>query len=151
MIMANIPGFDFYGGSTVMRFADAKGTPFMSCCATKHSNGVFGFYIFKGKELTEVPITPFCTGRGSMNLGGWWVAANGKEFFTGQIPGFVPWPNTAALNDPRVDGLVSQFAALNQKINALETALDNIDQETGALDPKDRDVINRWRSFFGLD
>lgn len=54
-------------------------------------------------------------------------------------------------NDPRVDALISQTAAMNQQIAALETALANISQEHSDLDPKDRTVLNRLRVFFGLD
>lgn len=34
---------------------------------------------------------------------------------------------------------------------ALERALGNISQETGALDPKDREILNRYRRLHGLD
>jgi hypothetical protein len=54
-------------------------------------------------------------------------------------------------NDPRVDALVSQFAALTQRITAIETALGNINQETNALDPIDRKILDKARSFFILD
>lgn len=54
-------------------------------------------------------------------------------------------------NDPRVDSLVSQLAAMNQELTALQTALRNIHQETGALDPKDREILNRYRRLHGLD
>jgi hypothetical protein len=54
-------------------------------------------------------------------------------------------------NDPRVDALVSQIAALGQSIVALETAIGNINQEPNALDLKDRDILNRYRRLHGLD
>jgi len=143
--MSTIPGFKFYGGATVMRLSDANGVPFMSFCGRKLSNGIFGFYICKGPDLVEVPLTPFCTGKGSMNLGGWWVAASDNDtWFNGQIPGFAPHP--VGGHDARVDALISQLAAMNQQITELETALGNV----GAIDPVDRVVLDKLRALLGL-
>lgn len=88
--MATLNGFDFYGGATVSRTFDSAGAEYIACCARKKATGIFGFYIFRNG--IEVPYAPFCTGRGSINGGGWWIAAKDSEFFTGQIPGFVGWP-----------------------------------------------------------
>lgn len=132
-------GYEFYGGATVMRLADANGVPFMSCCAW-NAQRVFGFRIFKGPNLEEVPLTPFCTGKGSMNLGGWWVASTGKEWFSGSIPGFAPHP--VGGHDARVDALISQIAALGQQVTALGNA--------GALDVKDRTALDKLRAMLGL-
>lgn len=145
-----ITGHEFYGGATVMRLADANGVPFMSCCTTRQSDKLFAFRIFKGPNLEEVPLNPVCTGRGSMNVGGWWVAALGKEFFTGPIPGFAPHPNAANFRDARVDALISQIGNLGQRIVEIERALGNISQEPGALDPVDRVALDRLRAFLGI-
>lgn len=131
-------GYEFYGGATVMRLADANGVPFMSCCAW-NAQRVFGFRIFKGPTMEEVALTPFCTGKGSMNLGGWWVASTGKEWFNGAIPGFAP---IVGGKDARVDALISQIAALGQQVTALGNA--------GALDPKDRTALDKLRAFLGV-
>lgn len=145
--MSFINGHEFYGGATVMRLADANGVPFMSCCTTRQSDKTFAFRIFKGVNLEEVPLSPVCTGRGSMNAGGWWVAALGKEFFTGPIPGFAPHPGAANFRDARVDTLISQMGSLGQRIVEIETALGAID---GALDPKDRIALDRIRALLLL-
>jgi hypothetical protein len=143
--MSTIPGHKFYGGATVMRLSDANGVPFMSCCTRKLSDGVFGFRIFKGAALEEVPLTPFCTGKGSMNLGGWWVAASDNDtWFNGPIPGFAP----VTAHDARVDALISQLAAMSQTITQIETALGNISTEV--LDPKDRTALDKLRAFLNM-
>ena len=141
-----IPGHDFYGGATVMRLSDASGVPFMSCCTTRHSDGLFAFRVFKGAELVEVPISPVCTGRGSMNLGGWWVAANGKEWFNGQIPGFAPVTGV----DARVDGLIAQLGEMKQAIAQLEAAVADIMSAPGTIDTKDRIALDKLRTFLGI-
>jgi hypothetical protein len=142
--MATINGHDFYGGATVMRLSDANGVAWMSCCTTRHSDNLFAFRIFKGADLIEVPLSPICTGRGSMNLAGWWVAANGKEWFGGQIPGFAPHPIGG--HDARVDALLATIAALGKRIDALETSLST----AGNLDPADRTAIDRLRDFLRM-
>ena len=129
-----------------MRLADANGVPFMSCNATRHSDGKFAFYIFKGVELVEVPLLPVCTGRGSMNLGGWWVAANGKEWFNGQIPGFAPVTGV----DARVDGLIVQIGEMKQAIAQLEAAVADIMSAPGTIDTKDRIALDRLRALLLL-
>jgi hypothetical protein len=140
--MSTIPGHDFYGGATVMRLSDANGVPYMSCNTTRHSDGLFAFRVFKGPNLEEVPLAPVCTGRGSINLGGWWVAANGKEWFNGPIPGFAP----VSGHDARVDALISQLAELGGRVANLEAALANV----GSLDPKDRTALDRLRTMLML-
>jgi len=147
--MSTIPGFKYYGGATVMRLSDANGVPFMSCCARKLSNGIFGFYIFKGPNLEEVPLTPFCTGKGSMNLGGWWVASSDNDtWFNGPIPGFAPHP--VGNSDPRVDALISQIGEMNQTLAGIETALANIMSEPGSLDQKARTALDRLVEFLKI-
>lgn len=142
--MAFLPvGYEFYGGATVMRLSDANGVPFMSCCAW-NTQKVFGFRIFKGPNLEEVPLTPFCTGKGSMNLGGWWVASKDKEWHSGPIPGFAPHP--VGGRDARVDALISQLGELGQRITEIETALGNV----GVIDPVDRVALDRLRVLAGL-
>ena len=141
--MSTIPGHKYYGGATVMRLSDANGVPFMSCCTRRLSDGLFGFRIFKGVDLEEVPLTPFCTGKGSMNLGGWWVAASDNDtWFNGQIPGFAP----VSGHDGRVDALISQLAELGGRVAELEAAMAKV----GSLDPNDRTALARLRVFLGL-
>lgn len=85
-----ISGFKLYGGATVTTITDGSGAEWIACCARKLSNDTFGFYLFRNR--VEVPYQPFCTGRGSINGGGKWIAWTNEDFFTGQIPGFVPFP-----------------------------------------------------------
>lgn len=87
---ATVPNFALYGGATITRSIDGAGNVYVCCCAKKNSTGVFGFYIFRNG--IEVPYTPFCTGRGSANNSGWWIAWQDSNYFEGQIPGFVPYP-----------------------------------------------------------
>ncbi len=134
-------GYELYGGVTPMRLSDANGVPFMSCCAW-NSARVFAARVFKGANLEEVPLTPFCTGHISINLGGWWCAVNGKEWFNGPIPGFVPVDG----HDGRVDSLISQIAAMGQTIAEMETTLGN----AVALDPNDRIALNKLRAFLSI-
>jgi hypothetical protein len=100
--------------------------------------------MFKGNPPVEVPLDPFCTGGGTMNLAGWWNAAKGKECLNGPIPGFAPHP--VGGHDARVDALISQMGELGQRITEIETALANV----GAIDPVDRVVLDRLRSFLNI-
>ena len=88
--MTTFAGFDLYGGATVTTITDGSGAEWVACCGRKKANTVFGFYLFRNG--VEVPYTPFCTGRGSINGGGRWIAWEGAEFHSGPIPGFIPYP-----------------------------------------------------------
>lgn len=138
-----IPGFEFYGGVQPMRLSDANGVPHMSFCGWNEAR-LFGFWVVRGANMENVPLFPFCTGGGTINLNGWWVAAMGKEWFNGPIPGFAP---VVGGHDARVDALISQIAAMNQTIVALETALGNVGAENAPLDPKDRTALDRLETF----
>lgn len=91
-----LPGYAFYGGATVTHVFDGAGWEYVACCAHRldGTNKVdFGFYVFKrtpGAAWQRVSLQRFCTGRGSISPGGWWIAADGAEFFTDTVPGFVP-------------------------------------------------------------
>lgn len=121
-----------------MRLTDANGVPWQCCCAW-NAERVFGFRMFKGNPPVEVPLDPFCTGGGTMNLSGWWNAAKGKECLNGQIPGFAP---VVSGHDARVDALLAQIAEMQQQI----AALGNI----GGIDPTDRTALARLRAFLSL-
>ena len=88
--MSQITGFKLYGGATVTTIIDGSGAEWIACCATKVATNKFGFYLFRNR--VEVPYEPFCTGRGSINGGGKWIAWTDLDFFMGPIPGFVPYP-----------------------------------------------------------
>jgi hypothetical protein len=94
-----ITGFDLYTGATITRVFDGSGAEYIACCAKKHSNGVFGFYIFRNG--VEVPYSPFCSARGSISSGGNWIAGNGADLFFGSIPGFVPYAAKAGPAGPQ--------------------------------------------------
>lgn len=48
-------------------------------------------------------------------------------------------------DDPRVDALVGQIAALGQQVTALETALANV--STGGMSAADTELLRRLRAF----
>lgn len=145
--MTTFPGFEFYNGATITRVIDATPAEWVSLCAKK--NGVFGFYVFRNG--VHVPLTPFCSGRGSINGGGWWIAFDGAQFHKGQLPGFVQFPVGGSDNSAAVEALQRASQAQALTIAGIELALGNINQEPGMLDTKDREVLDRMRSFFGLD
>ena len=84
--MTTIAGFSLYGGATITRVFDGAGHEWIGCCG-KDSAGVFGFRAFR--DHVHVPLTPFCSGRGSISNGGKWIAWEGAVFFGGDLPGFV--------------------------------------------------------------
>lgn len=85
-----VPNYALYGGATISRVIDGTGNIYVCCCAKKNADGVFGFRCFKNGA--EIPLMPFCSGRGSANNSGWWIAWEGSNYFEGQIPGFVGYP-----------------------------------------------------------
>lgn len=87
--MAVFQGYEGYGGATITRVIDGAGAEWIGCCA-KH-NGLFGFYVFKNG--VNVPISPFCSGRGSIERNGTWIAWESSTHHTGALPGFVPLPS----------------------------------------------------------
>ena len=129
--MTTLAGFEFYGGATVTTIIDGSGAEWIACCARKLSTGVFGFYLFRNGA--EVPYQPFCTGRGSINGGGRWIAAKDKEFFTGPIPGWVPYPPPAPgpAGPPGPQGPAGPAG-------------------DGALAPSDRTALDRLKAWLGI-
>lgn len=99
--MANLPGYEIYGGATITREHDNErsvahptGNEFIGLTARRLSDKWFGFMVFKNR--VEVPLQSQCTGRGTINSNGRWVAttedngsAAGSEFHVGPIPGWV--------------------------------------------------------------
>lgn len=75
-----------------------------------------------------------------------WSFDTGKRLFVQIVPDWAPpaWMTPGA--DPRVDALVSQLGALSQQVTAIETALAN----ASALDPEDREALDRLRRMIGL-
>jgi hypothetical protein len=140
--MTAIQGYKLYGGATITRAVDGAGAEYIACCANRLADNKFGFYIFKGGQPLQ--LTPFCSGRGSINNAGVWVAWEDEQFFEGQIPSFAPY--VASAIDPRVDALISQIGALSQQITAIETALGNLGAE-GGMSEVDAELIRRIRAF----
>src|SRR5215207_587768 len=66
---ATLPAFALYGGATISRIPDGAGRVWRAFCARKLSDNVFGFRLTVDGQ--EVPYSPFCTGRGSINGSGW--------------------------------------------------------------------------------
>ena len=93
--MANFQGFELYGGATITRVVDGAGAEWIGCTCRRLSDGRFGFTLFRNG--VEVPYTPFCTGRGSVNADGHYIATDGKEYRTGAMAGFVALPTIASL------------------------------------------------------
>jgi hypothetical protein len=60
-----------------------------------------------------------------------------------------PYALGGGATDPRVDALIVQFAALSQQVTEIETALGNIGQEPGALDPADRKALDWIKRLLG--
>lgn len=85
--MATFSGFEGYGGATITREVDGAGAVWIGCCA-EPSGGRFGFYVFKNGQ--NVPISPFCSGRGSISRSGTWIAWEGNTHHTGALPGWTP-------------------------------------------------------------
>jgi hypothetical protein len=98
--MAIFTGYTGYGGATITREIDYTKHVFIGCCAVKGDDKTtFGFHIFR--DDIEVPYwnntaIPFCTGRGSINADGTWIAWRGNEHFEGLIPQFVIRPTLTA-------------------------------------------------------
>jgi hypothetical protein len=88
--MPTFAGFECYGGATITCVVDGSGAEWIGCCAKKQSNGAFGFYAFKNG--VNVPLAPFCSGRGSLCMDGRWIAWDGAVWYMGALPGFVPLP-----------------------------------------------------------
>ena len=90
--MANIPGYVIYG-ATITREFDGANNEYIGVYA-KPTGGTFRFCVFKNR--VNVPLQSICTGTGSINSSGGWIAitedngAAGAEFHGGLIPGWVP-------------------------------------------------------------
>lgn len=89
-----ITGFELYGGATITRAVDGAGTLYIGCCARRLSDQAFGFWVFRDGQPLELEV--FCTGRGTINNAGVWIAWTNKDYYLGQIPGFVSHPSTEA-------------------------------------------------------
>lgn len=105
------PNYDQYGGATVTVAVDGASVEYIAFCAKQLSDGVFGFYIINLATLKPVPYSPFCTGRGTINNAGRWVAWRDKDYFRGLIPGFTPYPDASA----RIAALEARIAVLEQR------------------------------------
>jgi hypothetical protein len=102
-----MPGYGEYGGATRSTAVDGNSIRYRACCANGPVGAYplrpvkFGFSIFaelpdhSWREVaywTANGSVPFCTGRGSINPQGDWIAVineNGNDTF-GKIPGWVP-------------------------------------------------------------
>jgi hypothetical protein len=84
-----MPGDGQYGGATITEALDALGTLFLGFCGQPLNKAEpFGFQIWNYTLQARVPYAPFCTGRGSVNDHGMWIAWNDKDFFQR-----VGWPS----------------------------------------------------------
>ena len=84
--MATMPGFDAYGGATITRVVDGAQAEWIGMCGKM--GGRFGFYVWRNS--VNIPLQVFCTGRGSIEENGHWIAWDGSVYHTGALPGFVP-------------------------------------------------------------
>ena len=120
--MTLLQGFDLYGGAAITRVVDGAGAEWIGCTG-KNASGAFGFYAFKNG--VNVPLTPFCSGRGTIGADGHWIAWEGAHFFTGALPGFVAFPSMVSLlaRIAELEGQVHYMAALAERIGALERTI----------------------------
>lgn len=134
-----INGFKLYGGATITRAVDGAGQVYIACCARHIASDKFGFWIFRNGQ--PLPIEPFCTGRGSINNAGIWIAWTNEDYFEGQIPGFVPYPAAGQgpagpqgpKGDPGPQGPAGPAG-----------------EGGGALAPADRTALDRLKSWLGI-
>ena len=152
-----ISGFKLYGGATVTTIIDGSGAEWIACCARKLSNDTFGFYLFRNRA--EVPYQPFCTGRGSINGGGKWIAWTDEDFYEGQIPGFVPYPaagqGPAGPQGPKGDtGAQGAKGATGpqgpQGVPGPAGPQGPAGSGSGALEPSDRTALDRLKAWLGI-
>lgn len=137
--MSQITGFKLYGGATVTTIIDGSGAEWIACCATKNATSKFGFYLFRNRQ--EVPYAPFCTGRGSINGGGKWIAWTDLDFYTGEIPGFVPYP-------PAGQGPAGPQGP--QGVPGPQGPAGPAGDGGGALAPSDRTALDRLKAWLGI-
>ncbi len=128
-----ITGFDLYGGATITRAVDGAGQVYIACCAKRLADSKFGFWIFKNGQ--PLALTPFCSGRGSINNAGVWIAWNNEDYFDGQIPGFVPYP-------PAGQGPAGPQGAPGPVGPAGE--------DGGVLELSDRAALDRLKAWLGI-
>lgn len=120
------PNYEQYGGATITLAIDGAGTEYVAFCARKQSTDTFGFYIIHIASGSEVPYSPFCTGRGTISNSGRWIAWTNKDFYKGMISGWVHYPAavdySAQINDLRakVDDLDRRFKLLAADLAALK-------------------------------
>lgn len=107
--MATFAGFDGYGGATITRVVDGAGAEWIGCCA-RDGAGKFGFRVFKNG--VNVPIAPFCSGRGSINADGRWIAWEGSHHFSGSLPGFTPLPAGAPVAIPAGGAIAALYTGV---------------------------------------
>ena len=104
--MATMPNFDAYGGATITRVVDGAQAEWIGMCGKM--DGRFGFYVWRNS--VNIPLTPFCTGRGSIEENGHWIAWDGSVYHTGALPGFVPLPKGAPVAIPAGGALDALYA-----------------------------------------
>jgi hypothetical protein len=88
-----------YSGATITRRRDGAGAEWIAACAREQSTDRFGFFAFKNGQ--NVPLSPWCSGRGTIHDDGYWIAWNGNTKYQGTLPGWTPKANggyTVAIN-----------------------------------------------------
>jgi hypothetical protein len=150
---ANIGDFNASWGANRFAVRSNDGTWF-----TAMQDGVFGRVLWHTSTgIREIKLDPVPSMRptlyadpsGLYCIGGF--DGDKKHILIWYIDDYKTVFAAGVTNDPRVDALISQFAALTQRITAIETALGNISQEAPTFDPKDREILNRYRRLHGLD
>lgn len=146
-----IPGYAYYGGATTTGpFYDGAGWEYVAFCCHRleGSNKVdFGFRIFKrlnGGAWQDVPTQRFCGGRGSINGGGRWIAADNAEFHFDVIPGWVAHP--PATQGPQGPQGVPGPQGPQGPVGPQGPA----GSGGGGLEPSDRTALDRLKAWLGI-
>jgi hypothetical protein len=139
--IAVAPGYTGYGGATITRRTDGAHAEWIACCC-KDSIGRFGFFAFRNSQ--NVPLQPFCSGRGTIDDDGWWIAWEGSTKYQGQLPGWTPKPTAAGAAVPipaggAIDALYTgvyqpaDFDTTAEIANRVQKQLDAIQELTELL------------------
>lgn len=149
-------GFDVADSVLVPPVAGADGKWYFSVYGKKAAGSPALTYLCRwGFGMTEVEFVTldvYTTARGAPTVGPggarlWLFGFNtGKRLIVQLCPDWAP-PAWMGI-DPRVDALVSQNAALHQRIVELETALGNV--RAGGLDAGDREALDRVRELLRI-